>query len=971
MILSIEHFDAFHELVHGSRPFEWQNRLLRQIVEERRWPRVLDLPTAVGKTTCIDIALFALALDAARPSAERWCPRRIAMVVDRRVIVDQVGERGRKLLRILVKGGDEGIVGEVGRRLRSLSRKSEDPVGVFTLRGGIAKDDGWARTPDQPLILASTVDQLGSRLLVQGYGVSLSMKPVHAGLLANDTLVLLDEVHLSEPFAETLDALERLRERLVTEHSETGGKAVLPRRFQHAFLSATPRKASKTSFVLTAKEKANTADNPLARRLNAIKPASLVKVRDRDVLCSKCIEVVRDQLTRHDLVAVIVNRVRSAQEIVGALRDQHSNPPEVILLTGRMRPLDRDDIMRGLRSRIEAGRKRTSPSPKLVVVGTQCIEAGADFDFDALVTESASLDALKQRFGRLDRLGEYQKAEAVIIHVDVTQDDPVYGMASAKTFKWLQRLAKKKSKTVNFGSLALPSLKNDEGDLLAPHKSAPTLLPAYMDLWMQTSPPPSVGPCVSLWLHGPESGPADVQIVWRCDLTENDLDDGNDEKPVDIVASLRPSSLESVSVPFITAGRWLAGASDDIAMVADVEISRADGDGWAESSNGGRAVRWSGRKSEVIEAKKLRPGDTIVVPAMRGGLSDKTFDPSAKEPVEDLAERATLFARGRPLLRLHPEVLRTWGLSVPTDDLGEARSMLERLADAEPRGWRKLWLQRLARSSRTIIINADDPWNVLEGRRVSVRELREVVGAEGERDDAAPIEAGVELTTDDEDSFCAGHHVELSVHSEDVERLGREFASNLGFATTLVEDVALAGWLHDVGKADRRFQIMLRGGSEIDFLADETSWAKSGIPSDARAALRAAQSRSGYPKDARHEVQSLAMMERCRELVGKHAHDLDLVLHLVASHHGYCRPFAPAVVDEDPVDVVLRHTGKVFGTLAFEPTASDNRMYRLDSSVADRFWRLVQRYGWLELCWLEAVLRLADHRASEMEQQEG
>jgi hypothetical protein len=58
----------------------------------------------------------------------------------------------------------------------------------------------------------------------------------------------------------------------------------------------------------------------------------------------------------------------------------------------------------------------------------------ADFSFDALVTEAASLDALRQRFGRLNRMGAPGAAPATSLarERDLKEgqpDDPIYGGA--------------------------------------------------------------------------------------------------------------------------------------------------------------------------------------------------------------------------------------------------------------------------------------------------------------------------------------------------------------------------------------------------------------------------------------------------------------------------------------------------------------------------------------------------------------
>lgn len=881
------------------------------------------------------------------------------MVVDRRIVVDQFAERGRKLLRAMTARDAASVLRDVAALLRSLSGQDGDPIGVYTLRGGMPKDDGWTRSPDRPLVLASTVDQLGSRLLLQGYGVSTSMRPVHAGLLGNDLLLLLDEVHLSQPFADTLDQLTRLRRRFAGSVSS---------RFYYAFLSATPGNQPQ---VIRLSDSEKRPISPLGPRLHASKPARLLRVEGRAALEPTCVEEGLLFLVRHDVIAIVVNRVASASTVARQLRDRLADEADVVLLTGRMRPLDRDDALQDIRSRIRSGRDRTTTSRKLIVVATQCIEAGADFDFDALVTEAASLDALRQRFGRVDRLGTYGRAEGVIVHARDDKEDPIYGEAAAKTVAWIRGSLRKKTKDIDFGALALPHLTAcDLEHLLAPRKRAPVLLPAYLEQWMHTSPSPAVVPEVGLWLHGPDTGPADVQVVWRVDLTEDDLAQALDADDSDragrrataIVAAVRPSSLEAVSVPFVAARQWLGGGAPP--DISDVEGVSVEDDRTARSR---LALRWDGDDSAVVSANELRPGDTIVVPAARGGIAEGCFQPESLTPVVDLAERAALLARGRPVLRLQSEVLAQLGLTLPGDDVEEVRQALGVLADTVDRqSWKGIWLEALSKWNGEFVVDGRSPWTVIEARRVPASRLRALLAGDG------TVEDGIEPTTDPDDSSYVGRVITLSDHCARVEHLVRVYGTGLGLSAHLVSDLALAAWLHDVGKADRRFQILLRGGSEIAFIQDPTPWAKSRLPSGGKWAQRLARTRSQYPAGARHEVQSVAMIESIGNVVKDKAHDIDLVLHLVGSHHGYCRPFAPVVADESAVDVALAdHTSGLFGRVTFPATTSRHELHRLDAPLADRFWGLVGKYGWLELCWLEAVLRLADHRASEAEQISG
>jgi CRISPR-associated endonuclease/helicase Cas3 len=97
--------------------------------------------------------------------------------------------------------------------------------------------------------------------------------------------------------------------------------------------------------------------------------------------------------------------------------------------------------------------------------------------------------------------------------------------------------------------------------------------------------------------------------------------------------------------------------------------------------------------------------------------------------------------------------------------------------------------------------------------------------------------------------------------------------------------------------------------------------------------------------------------------------DHDLLVHLIAMHHGYGRPLAPVVFDEASEERLALWLPA--GEEQIEVPGSDRRCWppphRLDSGVPERFWRLVRRYGWWGLAWLEAIFVLADHRTSEVE----
>ena len=942
--LDITYFDQFFSELHsGAKPFPWQRKLAERVLTSG-WPAVIDLPTASGKTACIDIALYALACSSA-------LPRRIFFVVDRRVVVNEASNR-MKLIAKALRETQGGVTAEVAQRFKDMCRDPDaDPLATYELRGGMYRDESWVRNALQPAVITSTVDQVGSRLLFRGYGLSDGVLPIHASLIANDALIILDEAHCSNAFADTLARIKEYR-------SEKWAQEALRMPFVSVEMTATPSRSPQFEpFRLSVEDE---APENLGQRLRARKPANLVLVKasvnDWTKFANAIVEQALDVATaaRAQRIAVIVNRIVTARLIWHTLSNAGKNADLVI---GRMRPIDRDDLNEKLKP-LKAGEPRSDCGEPWFIVATQCLEAGADLDFDALVTECASMDAVLQRFGRLDRLGSFGHAVARIVaatsQVDGKRSDPVYGRSLSATWQWLSGLAAS-GHQLNFGiqssenepetvpRLWKMSVPEQRKAMTMDLPSAPILLPAHLDALVQTSPKPAAEPEVGLFLHGPERASRDIQVVWRAEL-----DGVSPDQWADVIALSPPVSAEAMPVPIWEFQRWVAGRMP-ASVAADIEGVAIDIPDEDEAAAEPKSfLIWRGDKS-TNDIHKLRPGDTVVVRAREGGGRELGHTLVEDGVALDMGDRAFFESRKKIRLRLSSALADIWpeGNSKKEvfavaargdffwEDFQVAVSTYLENADLAQYKW-------LTTALHEILSKRERAFKVSRNPEVVVESRYRVGKTDAIEDDGQ----GDEMST--------GAEVSLTRHLEDVRaelvRVSHLVTQPIAWAV----DVA-ARW-HDCGKADLRFQTRLRNGDELTARFAPQLLAKGHFATNR---LRNAQHEGLLPKGFRHELVSLALVQGTN-----FAEERDLVLHLIASHHGHCRPFAPVVTDN------------AAESLSFEEftISAEDRLHRaahhLDSGVPDRFWGLTRRFGWWGLAYLETLLRLSDWNASAKEIQE-
>ena len=975
MELRPAHFQDFFRAIHGSGhdPFPWQQELVDHLAQCNEWPDMLDLPTGAGKTAAMDAAVFHLALRADMPGTAAL---RIALVVDRRLVVDDAFGRAKSiattLRSALCPGMEEHeVVREVARRLRGLAGEGAPPLIARRLRGGAPLEHDWARTPTQPTILCSTVDQIGSRLLFRGYGVSDRMKPIHAGLLGINSLILLDEAHLSEPFRQTLAAVRHI-----------GGAGV-----RTALLSATPGVETKRPFGLSLADHANPV---LKKRLEAQKRTKLLNVVRGDIATAtkvfsdtarRIADSLRAQGVWPPAVGIVVNRIDLARSVFEALNGD--NAYDATLMIGRARGVDRDRLVSKLAPFRTGAKDRPHAAPSFIIA-TQCLEVGVDLDLDGLVTQAASFDALRQRFGRLNRAGRQIPAEGAIIarakDIDRKWDDPVYGDRIRLTWEALDQLAE--GGVVDFGIEALRKRLEEvdvNQDMLAAKRSeAPVVMPAYLDLWSQTSPRPAADPDVGLFLHGAERTAAGVSIVWRGDVLEDDMADARRDGLNELFRLIPPRASEAVEVPLWAARAWLRREQQDSGAMSDAPERQRDGDVSARAANQKverRVFRWAGTDDErtgPVRQDELQPGDMLIVPTKYGGCDRFGWAPNSGHPVQDVADDAAEPFWGRRCgVRIARDVVRTdaeWDRlsAVIADESIAGPDLVEGLLDTLPstqaaevdeegidnpvRDPRKP-LEALRRPKGQIEVHfpyaggRENGVVIVAKRGVEVEDARR-------RDDAAPA------TEDDSISYTSKAPISLEHHCHRVEIFVRHFARTLGLSE-YADDLGLAAFLHDVGKVDPRFQLMLSGGDPWN-RPEGTPLAKSG-----RSWSPGAGKRAGLPPGWRHEALSVRMAPAHSRFA--EARDPALVLWLIGSHHGLGRPFF-GFLDPAPEQELTPCLDVADWLLAAEKPGPQSTAFEFHGADwPSLFEDLKARYGIWGLAHMEAILRLADHRVSEEE----
>lgn len=843
---------ALNDEPKGERkhyPFSWQEEVLDHICEHGVWPERINAPTGSGKSSVVDIHLFANAL-AAVGAAPR-VPRRLCVTVGRRALVDSQADRAREILRrmnevLADESGEPDILRRVAEALQSFQTRNDDqriaPFEVGHIRGELSNRDLPVTDISACAIIAATPDMYGSRALFRGYGSTKAARPRETALLTMDTVMVLDEAHMNRQLLHTTQRIAELQKREVNLGVPT---------LQVVETTATPSTEDSGSTTLGVDFEAldSPNDEKLRDRVYSHKELMLHPIDKWDgkpgnsPTVNAAVDAIKKFLAHREAgessekahtIGCIVNHVRTAIAIKEALVKNKviEKEEEVQLLVGRMRPYDLQKLQKKHRKLFTTEGDKSVK----VAVATQTLEVGIDVDFADLVTELAPASSLAQRFGRVNRLGHRTDSKVVVIEPAssdlVKKDAPPYKAVDlSNAYGWLEALNGAENPSVNPAAMVKnPPVQSSPERLLYQRPEWPDLLE-----FSRTDENPYDEPDLDLWLHDSlDAETAMGGVIVRDNLPSN-----------------TSAAMEILKTSYFA-------PSDRETFPANLKILQEILD--YQDEHGVKPRKFLYRQGEISlwqdadhgdeNNQSLAPGDVLIldtgsIPFTNQGIAVTQRElPSKKEEL-----KAVPFLNG-------------------------TLYVYEKCADRE-----------------------EDFREYLGLSPGEVAELLDTQSAKGEKriaseltteaEDGQEVIAWYAKVTDDKESvegsdiaqeLVLAGPVLLDDHQNDVAERTRQLAENLGLAPEFSEALELAAKYHDEGKRDLRFQQMLGADPDADALA------KSGHRSVAEAYR--ARSRSALPRGWRHEQLSALMVAASPEKVGEHR---DLVLRIIGCSHGHGR----------------------------------------------------------------------------------
>ncbi len=711
---------------------------------------------------------------------------------------------------------------------------------------------------------------IGSRLLFSGYGRGFKSRPLHAGFLGQDTLLIHDEAHLEPAFQELVTAIE----------AEQRSRKEF-RRFQLMALTATSR-GNDGQFGLSDADRRH---DIVRKRIYARKGIAFHRADDERDTANQVANLALKHKDSGQAVLVFLRKVEDVEKVAGKL-----GQGRVQTLTGTMRGLERDKLAKEdpVFARF-APRPEVAPKPGTVfLVCTSAGEVGIDISADQLVCDLTPFDSMAQRFGRVNRFGNGDAQIEVVSSARTEAPDNAkfakkakgpspFDHACERTLLLLHQLPRREDQRYDASPAALGDLP--VADRQAAFTPAPIILPVsdiLFDAWVLTSvrQPLPGRPPVADWLHGvAEWEPPETLVAWREEVGVLSDELLEIYKPEDLLEDypLKPHELvrDSSSRVFGQLKKlaeihphqriWLVGDGDLVIVKQVGELARND--------------------------EAVLNGRTILLPAEIGGLSEGGLLSGGAEYDEhrqyDVADR--------------------W-----LDEDGGARRLRVWDDDAAPDGMRLV----------TTIDTRPDAEEEQEEDEQSVtrRFWRWYVRPR---------------SADDDGSRSARKAQELAPHLQTAERFATALAAKLVSEQDEARAVKLAANWHDLGKRRSIWQRSI--GNRDPHLV----LAKSG-----------ANARLIEITNYRHEFGSLIDVSDDPEFRQLTPEMQDLVLHLIAAHHGRARPHFPA--DE-----------------AFDPERPEESATEIAREVPRRFARLQRKYGRWGLAYLESLVRAADALASQ------